>query len=56
VGNELKIAVVICSFQRPRSLRRALESLAQCEPPQGDDWTVVVVDNLLRRPASLTAA
>jgi glycosyltransferase involved in cell wall biosynthesis len=45
VGNELRIAVVICTFQRPRSLRRALESLAQCEPPQGDDWTVVVVDN-----------
>ena len=41
----LKIAVVICTLQRPRSLQRTLASLAQCDPPRRAEWSVVVVDN-----------
>src|SRR5262245_56494041 len=41
----LKIAVVICTLRRPRSLERALASLAGMAPPRHAAWQVLVVDN-----------
>lgn len=41
----MRIAVVICTLQRPNSLDRALAALARCQPPRHADWTIVIVDN-----------
>ncbi len=38
-------AVVICTYKRPRSLARALSSLAAAAPPLRAAWRVAVVDN-----------
>lgn len=44
-GARLRIAIVICTYRRPDSLARALESIARAAPPLDADWQVVVVDN-----------
>lgn len=41
----MKIAIVICTLRRANSLARTLTSVAQSDPPQHADWSVVVVDN-----------
>jgi glycosyltransferase involved in cell wall biosynthesis len=39
------ISVIVCSYNRCRSLAKALESIAAQELPPGVEWEVVVVDN-----------
>ena len=39
------LTVAICTLDRAASLRRALGSLADCEPPTGAAWELVVVNN-----------
>jgi glycosyltransferase involved in cell wall biosynthesis len=41
----LKISVVLCTYNRCRSLAKALESVAASELPATFEWEVVVVDN-----------
>lgn len=41
----MKLVIVICTFRRPASLTRALESLTRCDTPRQANWQVVVVDN-----------
>lgn len=41
----MRISVAICTLDRALSLRRTLGSLAECVPPRGEKWEVVVVDN-----------
>jgi glycosyltransferase involved in cell wall biosynthesis len=41
----VKIAVVICTHNRPDSLARTLSSLAAAEAPLSADWQILVVDN-----------
>jgi glycosyltransferase involved in cell wall biosynthesis len=38
-----KLSVVICTHDRARALKRALESLVAAEPPQEFEWEVLVV-------------
>ena len=44
------ISVVICSRDRPASLRQTLASLAAMTVPAGLDWEVLVVDNATTPP------
>ena len=39
------LSVVICTCRRAESLRRTLQSLAECQRPEGLAWELVVVDN-----------
>jgi glucosyl-dolichyl phosphate glucuronosyltransferase len=41
----VKITVILCTFNRCKSLARALESLALSVMPISTEWNVVVVDN-----------
>lgn len=41
----MKIAVILCTFNRCQSLARALESLGACYMPPSVQWKVLVVDN-----------
>lgn len=41
----LKITVVLCTYNRCRSLAKALESVAASELPDAVEWEVLVVDN-----------
>jgi len=41
----MKIAVILCTYNRCESLARALESLAASRMPDTDHWRVLVVDN-----------
>ncbi len=42
----LQISVIICTRNRAPSLRRALQSLVECEKPDNpEDWEVIIVDN-----------
>jgi glycosyltransferase involved in cell wall biosynthesis len=40
-----KIAVILCTYNRGRSLAKTLDSLAASEPSDSIDWEVLVVDN-----------
>lgn len=39
------ISVIICTRDRARQLRRALQSLCVCRVPEDLDWEVLVIDN-----------
>jgi glycosyltransferase involved in cell wall biosynthesis len=41
----MRIAVVLCTYNRCQSLLKALESLAASELPESVEWEVLVVDN-----------
>src|SRR5579872_592596 len=41
----MNITVILCTFNRCASLRRALESLARQMLPESVEWEVLVVDN-----------
>lgn len=41
----MKIAVILCTFNRCQSLARALTSLGECCTPLSMQWKVLVVDN-----------
>ena len=41
----MKITVLLCTFNRSRSLARALESVAMSQLPDSVEWEVLVVDN-----------
>ena len=41
----MKISVILCTYNRCRSLTEVLESLAVSELPEAVDWEVLVVDN-----------
>lgn len=41
----MKITVILCTYNRCRSLPRALESVARSLVPESLDWEVLVVDN-----------
>jgi glucosyl-dolichyl phosphate glucuronosyltransferase len=40
-----ELSLIICTFNRARSIERALESLSRVHVPQGLQWEVVLVDN-----------
>ncbi len=50
------LTVAICTRNRAASLRRALASLANCAPPPGSGWEVLVVDNGSNDETSSVAA
>lgn len=41
----MKIAVILCTFNRGRDLSKALESLAASEMPHSEGWRILVIDN-----------
>ena len=41
----MRITVILCTYNRCRSLAKALESVAACELPSNVEWEVLVVDN-----------
>ncbi len=41
----MNISVILCTYSREKSLRKALESVAASELPAGIQWEVIVVDN-----------
>ena len=41
----MKIAVILCTYNRCQSLAKALESAAALKLPEPDEWEVLVVDN-----------
>jgi len=41
----MKITVILCTYNRCRSLAKALESVAALELAESDQWEVLVVDN-----------
>lgn len=41
----MDVSVIVCTYNRCESLRRALRSIASQEMPAGVSWEVVVVDN-----------
>ena len=41
----MKIAVILCTYNRCQSLATALESVAASKMPQGVPWEVMVIDN-----------
>jgi glucosyl-dolichyl phosphate glucuronosyltransferase len=41
----MNITVIVCTYNRCRSLARALESVARSEVPESIQWEVLVVDN-----------
>ena len=41
----MKITVILCTYNRCRSLAKALESVAASQVPASVDWEVLVVDN-----------
>src|SRR6266852_7424384 len=41
----MKITVIICTFNRCRSLSKALDSVAAQVLPESIEWKVIVVDN-----------
>jgi glucosyl-dolichyl phosphate glucuronosyltransferase len=41
----MKVSVILCTFNRCKSLARALESLAALELPKSDEWEILIVDN-----------
>lgn len=45
MSRPLGVAVVICTYRRPKSLARTLASLAAAAPPGRAAWQVLVVDN-----------
>src|SRR5271165_2674235 len=42
---DMKLSAVLCTYNRCRSLRRALESLSVSILPESIEWEVLVVDN-----------
>lgn len=41
----MKIAVILCTYNRCHSLAKALESVASSRMPEGVSWEVLVIDN-----------
>jgi len=41
----MRLATIICTYNRAQSLRRTLETLARAELPADAQWEVIVVDN-----------
>ena len=41
----MKVSVIVCTYNRCRSLERALESLSASVMPMTSEWEVLVVDN-----------
>jgi glucosyl-dolichyl phosphate glucuronosyltransferase len=41
----MKITVILCTYNRCRSLAKALESTAALRLPESDEWEILVVDN-----------
>jgi len=41
----MKVSIILCTFNRCKSLARALESLAVSELPKSVEWEVLIVDN-----------
>src|SRR5271154_1000419 len=41
----MKITIILCTFNRSRSLAKALESAAKSKVPDSVEWEVLVVDN-----------
>src|SRR3979490_435492 len=41
----MKVSVILCTYNRCESLRRALESVARSVLPESVQWEVLVVDN-----------
>jgi len=41
----MKITVILCTYDRCRSLQNALESVASSKLPESTEWEVLVVDN-----------
>jgi glucosyl-dolichyl phosphate glucuronosyltransferase len=41
----MNVTVILCTYNRCRSLTQALESVAACVLPESVDWEVLVVDN-----------
>ena len=41
----MRITVILCTYNRCRSLVRALESAAALKLPEADEWEILVVDN-----------
>jgi len=41
----MKITVILCTYNRCRSLAKALESASAVQLPESDEWEVLVVDN-----------
>ncbi len=41
----MKVTVILCTYNRAPSLRKALESVARSIVPEAIDWEVLVVDN-----------
>jgi glucosyl-dolichyl phosphate glucuronosyltransferase len=41
----MKITVILCTYNRCRSLAKALESVAASQMPDSVEWEVLLVDN-----------
>lgn len=41
----MKLSVILCTYNRARTLRAALGSIAASQVPRGVDWEVLVIDN-----------
>jgi glycosyltransferase involved in cell wall biosynthesis len=41
----MKITIILCTYNRCQSLKKALESVAALRLPESDDWEALVVDN-----------
>jgi len=41
----MNVSVILCTYNRSKSLALALESIAACEMPTSTDWRVLIVDN-----------
>ena len=41
----MKVSVIVCTFNRCKSLERALESLVGSELPKSVQWEILIVDN-----------
>jgi len=44
-AEKMHVTVILCTFNRCRTLATALESVAACQMPESVDWDVLVVDN-----------
>lgn len=45
MANDMKVSVIVCTYNRSESLAKALASIARSEVPDAIEWEVLVVDN-----------
>ena len=45
LAENMSISVILCTYNRCQSLRRALESVSASRMPESSNWEIIVVDN-----------